>query len=299
MSSKYYRAFGINIKSEIDFGALILEIEKCEEDIKISIGQIPEKIKKDIDLGKWISVSENDIWFDIPDTAIFYISNSENIIVQLYKDCEINNVIAYILGACMGFILYQQKKLAIHGGCVALNNKAAIICGNTGAGKTSLITALRLKGKKVLSDDISVVNKENKFLVSPGYCGQKISSDVLKYFNIEENKKFKTQIENKDKYIIPIRESYEKDSISLEAIIMLEQDNIESVKVKKVLGNEKINIILNNIYLKQWINKKQLLNLYFKTALDLAKQVPIYIVKRPNKGFTMQEQISVIEEIIK
>jgi HPr kinase/phosphorylase len=62
-----------------------------------------------------------------------------------------------------------MKELLIHGTCVALNQKAVLICGKPGFGKSSLALQLIDRGATLIADDqtILILEKEKIMATAP------------------------------------------------------------------------------------------------------------------------------------
>lgn len=82
----------------------------------------------------------------------------------------IADLASYLLGPVMGFVLRQRGVAALHGSCVSVDGRAAIICGPAGAGKSTTAAALGLRGASVLCDDISpLFESAGDVMVAPAY----------------------------------------------------------------------------------------------------------------------------------
>lgn len=82
----------------------------------------------------------------------------------------IADLASYLLGPVMGFVLRQRGIAALHGSCVSVNGRAAIICGPADAGKSTTAAAMGLRGASVLCDDISpLFESAGDILVAPAY----------------------------------------------------------------------------------------------------------------------------------
>ena len=75
-------------------------------------------------------------------------------------------------------IMLQRDMIAIHGGTIAMNGKGLLITGNRGAGKSTLTSALRLKGYPLVADDVSAMKS---LMVQPAYPQQKVCEDMMNY----------------------------------------------------------------------------------------------------------------------
>ncbi|MEG1254494.1 hypothetical protein [Clostridium sp.] len=292
-----YKVYGLNIKSEIEFTELIVNSLEGEYDAEICYGIISRDIKDLISERCNIKTQKDNVWFDIKDVAVFHICNGNKIIVEPYENSSLDHIKAFLLGSCMGFLLYQRNVVAIHGGTVEVNNKGIVVVGESGSGKSTLITALRLNGHGFVSDDISTIKIENMPMINPGYPGQRLCDDGMTKFGYDKSKYTRIDLANKDKYVISVRKNFIENPIEMNALCEIAVGDVESVKIKAVLGKAKIELLLRNIYLLRRVKHLGVDSSYFKQCIELAKRIPIYRITRPKVGFTVNEQIKEIEKL--
>lgn len=76
----------------------------------------------------------------------------------------------YLRGPVMGFILRRRGVAAMHGSAVCIDGRAFVLCGESGAGKSTAAAAFALMGRPVLCDDITpLATNGGEFFVEPGY----------------------------------------------------------------------------------------------------------------------------------
>ena len=76
----------------------------------------------------------------------------------------------YFLGPVMGFILRRRGTTALHASAVCMDDKAIVLTGEAGAGKSTTAAALALRGAAVLCEDIATVEERNgTFSIELGY----------------------------------------------------------------------------------------------------------------------------------
>jgi hypothetical protein len=76
----------------------------------------------------------------------------------------------YFLGPIMGFILRKRGTTALHASAVCMDDKAIVLTGEAGAGKSTTAAALALRGAAVLCEDIAAVKqRDGAFSIEPGY----------------------------------------------------------------------------------------------------------------------------------
>lgn len=94
--------------------------------------------------------------------------------VALWGECQapltIKDLITYLLGPVMGFVLRRRGVTALHASAVCVNGAAIAISGPAGAGKSTTAAALALRGAPALCEDIAALEEsQGRFHVQPGY----------------------------------------------------------------------------------------------------------------------------------
>ena len=74
----------------------------------------------------------------------------------------------YFLGPIMGFILRKRGITALHASAVCMDDKAIVLTGEAGAGKSTTAAALALRGAAVLCEDIAAVEERDGAFASSG-----------------------------------------------------------------------------------------------------------------------------------
>ena len=293
----YYKVYGLNIESEIKIQELIVLNEKDKKniDVTISIGRIPESIITAREYGLLEGFKKDEMWFYIKDIATYYVKNGKEIIVEPYRDINDHYIKTYILGSAFGLMLIQRNIVAIHGGSVLIDDKAIICTGDTGAGKSTLTSALRLNGAKLVADDVSAIDIKDEIMVYPAYPQQKLCGDAVRKLGYN-TKDFIRIDEGRDKYAIPSKAEFISEAVKLSAIFEITVGNVERVQLEEIRGSEKMNTIMKNIY-RGYVN--QIVGLdreYFKKCLKITKDIEVYRIIRPKDEFTVNEQIQLIKE---
>lgn len=94
--------------------------------------------------------------------ARFAIESGREITVDIEPGAQENNATSFILGTAFGILLHQRGALVLHGATVAKNGRAIAICGASGAGKSTLTAALCDSGCAFVTDDICVVDLDER-----------------------------------------------------------------------------------------------------------------------------------------
>ncbi|SHH95251.1 hypothetical protein [Clostridium grantii] len=294
-----YKAYGLNIQSEIMLPELLLSDNNQYIDVNILYGVLPQEISKEIDNGKHFEFGKEKMWFCINNIAKYYISNGNTIIVEPFENANQHNVKAFLLGSAFGMLLIQRNTIAIHGGTIVIDGQALVITGNQGAGKSTLTSAFRDKGYSFMSDDVSVLGKRKDLthIIYPGYPQQKLCRDAMEKMNYHL-KDFKRIDEGRDKYAIPVHKNFIKHTVSLGAICEITIGEKEYVEIEEITGTEKLKLLLKNIYRVE-VTQYTGINIdYMKNCIYIAKEIPFFKIKRPKDKFSVEDQITVIEKAL-
>lgn len=304
INRKYtYLVYGLIVQSDIQLPELIKYSKRKEQavDVTVTCKLLPDDIKKSLAEGEKDCFRKDKIWFCIKNVATYYIKNNNSIEFEPFHEADVQKVRSFLLGSAFGMLLIMRGTIAIHGGAVAINEKGIILTGDSGAGKSTLTAALREKGYDFLADDVSVIEGDNSssLNIMPGYPQQKLCNDAVKEFNYSSLKSIRKIDEDREKYAIAIEDKFRKNYIKLKVIYELNVSDVKVVQIRKIIGKEKLNVIFNNIFRFGLVKYIGINPVYFKKCLYIAKNVDIYKIIRPRKGYTMKNQIEIIESSIK
>ncbi|MCD2503293.1 hypothetical protein LQE93_16275 [Clostridium sp. NSJ-145] len=291
-----YIVYGLKIKSDIKIKEFI-KSENENNDIDIVLGQAPDDIKSMISKGSRSSYSKTNVWFHIDNIATYYITNGKTILVEPCENHDETLLRVYLMCSCLGFIMLQREQVAIHGGVINIDGNAVIFTGDRGTGKSTLTTALRNKGYQFISDDVAATYFDKVPYVYPGFPYQKLCDDAMDSLGYEREGLSTIVGEDKVKYIVPAFDSFYDKSAPLTSIVKLEVGDVDKVTIDKVIGQEKLMLIMKNVYRQEFLGfMGGMTPVFIKKCVDIAKNITCYKVTRPKEGFTVNEQINLIED---
>jgi energy-coupling factor transporter ATP-binding protein EcfA2 len=93
----------------------------------------------------------------------------------------------FVMGSALGALLHQRGCFVLHASAAEVDGQAAIFCGQSGAGKSSLVAALCGAGRGLVADDVCVVqfDREGRPLAVPDGRRLKLWSDAVKRLSLE------------------------------------------------------------------------------------------------------------------
>lgn len=301
ITGNIYRVYGLNIASEIPMPELPAAVqgESYGVDAFITYGEVSGDIGDAVAINRFLKISEREFYLHIKGTARFYVTDGWRIVVQPEGRGDSEEIKVFLLGSCLGVLLYQRNIVAIHGGAAVIDGQGIIITGHTGAGKSTLISALREKGHKFLADDVCALSGDvnSNIMIHPAYPQVKLCRDAMERMGYNTDNH---QIADpyRDKYIVPLYRYFLRQKTVLKGIYEIRETDGKKTEITEILGAEKIKLVLRNIYRIEIFRHLRIPSSYFKKCLEIACCVPVYSISRPEGKVTVDEQISLIMDTL-
>ncbi|MDF1573604.1 MAG: hypothetical protein P1P86_00225 [Bacteroidales bacterium] len=296
MKTKTYRVNGLNLSSEIELPELVSSnVQK--PDVWIRFGSVPDHLPEAAGSGVLYEASKDDFLFKLNTVAKYRVQNGKYITIEPLETTDQKEIRLFLFASTMGALLHQRGMLAIHGSCVAKENKGIIFTGISSAGKSTIAAGFYIKGYSVITDDIAVIdNSEKKHFIHPGIPHLKLWQDVVYYMNEESNlERVRSELE---KYRKPIPALKPSIHVPLEKIILLTTKNTPGFHFEEVFGADKFQILRQNTYRVQFLEMLNQLEIHFKNISSLASSIPLYKVERPSSPLQVMELTDYIEKHI-
>ena len=305
----FYELYGLKAQSNIEFPQLFAhnwdyEHEKADIVITVTDGyELRERFSDVIDRGGNWGITEHGRWFS-NQAGVFLLETTENgsvMVCERFEGVPDGMIRSFFLGNCIAIIMTQRKKLVLHGSTIVLNDKTIMVCGDSGAGKSTISMALIDKAGKLMADDISVLDVESndgKLYALPGFPEQKLCRDAAedKGYNLEEL----TYIdENRDKFSVNRSEIFLNEKRKADYLFTLHAVSEENavgefengIKVTEIVGADKVNAITDRFFLIWLYNKSLVLEpSEMMKCIALAGQIRIFDITRI-KGLDTKDSI--------
>ena len=279
------KAFGLNIQSEFPFRG-VEPNEKGFFDVTVEKAFVPEVLKNSTFKGVSMESNAKEFLLRVPNVGNFLMAEGKSIKIQPSPKAEMRELELFFYGSALSVILMQRGIVPLHGSAFKKNEKAVIISGISGAGKSSLLRHFINQGYKALTDDVCALSIQNKnVILSPSYPFSKIWADIMDKFKLskESEKQVRPNIE---KYSQPFIDEFYDQAIEVEAIYILRSKNVKTFEIEEIKGFEKFKELKSNLYrpkfpeatgktketfiiLNQLAQQAKLFNLTRSTSIDL------------------------------
>ena len=292
-----YRAFGLDIQSDFEIPELPAEKFNAA-DVKISYGENPAALTDPRGRGVLYQAKKDDFLFRLDTVGSYRVQLGKKITIERLNNASDEEVRLFLLGSAFGAMIQQRDLLPFHGSTVVKDNKAYVIGGVSGAGKSSLAATLVKRGYSLLADDISVIKtNEDKVMVCPGIPHLKLWEDVMKKLE-EDFSRYPKVRPQLLKYRKPAGPEFINQSMELQSITVLSSRNTPGFETETVRGVEKFNLLKNNTYRYQYLEGLDKTVHHFRLTTDIAARSHVYRLKRPSSPLLLNELADYFEKEI-
>lgn len=298
MGKYYYKVYGEIVACDFEIEELVSIEPTNDVTLEVLLGEVPAEVMSLLEKKEGMVCAKDKVLFYIDNVGYYYLEKGTKIIIQCDEKFDVHARITFTLGSAMGMSMILKGRIPIHGGTVTQNGKALIVTGDSGAGKSTISTGLRLDGMGFLADDVSVLERENDgiWTVQPAYPQQKLCRDAALHFGYDLSKLIYIN-ESRDKFAVRFTEGFEAEGLPLGAVVELkvgDENQEEDVIVTEVTGHEKLFIFKHNIYRGFLYDLIGMAPVIFKMCLEVISKVPIYrVIRKPNA----QTEKQIIESI--
>lgn len=228
-------------------------------------------------------MSQTEFAMQVEGVGSFYACDGKEVEYSQATGVDRETLELYLNGSTYGAILHQRKILPLHGSSFLHQGRAILICGDAGAGKSSLTASFCLNGADFLTDDVTpVVFREGKPYIWAMSDRIKLWRDTLEQLEKDETDLHRIYPEV-DKYYLPMTGAV-GDFFRLDQIYIIEIKQNGPVEFDKLLGSDKFAAVRSEIYRYEYLqgmpDNEQF---YFKYLMDICNNIEICRVNRPEK----------------
>lgn len=228
-----------------------------------------------------IQVDEKDFLLTVHNVASYRVRNGNQVWIHPFKDADESDIELFLNGSVLGALLHQRGMLPLHGSSFVSEGKGVVICGCSGAGKSSVVAAFCQNGARLIDDDISPVRiNEERVTIIPVKSSIKLWSDSLEKLKIR-NDNLKRIRPSLDKFYVNSHEACPEETV-LNHLFILANHNKDDFKVKELSGLAKFNALRRAIYRKGFLKgMPETEKEYFRQLVLMGKSVRVTQVFRP------------------
>jgi len=250
-------------------------------DVQIEQVSLTRKVDNPSYENSWMAINESEFYLDVAQIATFFACNGNYIEFTPFDGAALASVELYLNGSVYGAILHQRKILPLHGSSFVYKNSGIMICGDSGAGKSSLTVSFCDNGADFLTDDVSpVILEQGVPHVISKSDRVKLWDDSLRQLQKENNRLSQIRPQDKKYYVSVSNSKYLQ--YPLKIIFIIETSDLNNVEFEPVKGTASFPAIHDQIYRLYYLHAMpETLHSYFSEVASISNHCILVKVKRP------------------
>lgn len=280
----YYEIFGLTLSSDWVLPRLKAVADPRPVDVQIKKAAIsPSGIPNPRVAFPSLQLAPDTAWLSIDQVGRFLVTSGERIEVDPDPDADLQSVLLYVLGSCLGAIMHQREQLILHANAIDVGGQALVFAGPSGIGKSTIAACFYKKGYRVLADDLTVIDGNNKVL--PSYPQIKLWSDSIAHLDLGSIRGIQRIRMQVDKFEVPINDLFQTEPTKVNTIYLLGKGNTKDVMVEEVFGLEKLAALQRQVFRRRFAIGMGLQKVISMHCVRLAQVVRVVRITRPQEGF--------------
>ncbi|MBT5873730.1 MAG: hypothetical protein HOH43_09940 [Candidatus Latescibacteria bacterium] len=277
-----YSIYGLNVASDIALPAAALG--DAVPDVYIRYGKVPQELDKTTFQNRQYQITQNCILVR-KRAARFLVCRGSQITIDPAPQATEAVILYRLLQVPLMALLYQRRRIVLHGSAICVDGKAVVFMGQSGRGKSTLAAAFRSRQYPLLSDDICVVSlaSTGKLLVVPGYPQIKIHRETARQIGISVDDLEPLPVDLKlEKYTLETTDNFVRFPIPLRAIFEIDTAHCDETRLTPLHGYEKQFALIGNTFLPGLVKALGREQSSFQQYAEAFRDIPLKRVNRPD-----------------
>ena len=288
-----HTAYNLSIESELALPELLSDPEPASvADVQIVFAAVtPDGLPGAQQLGPFLWATPKDLWLHVPHVARFLVQGGHTILIDPESGIDEDSLRVFLLGSALGALLFQRGHLVLHGNAIRIGDQCMVCVGHSGAGKSTLAAGFMRRGYSVLADDVVPVDAQCCAL--PGVPHIKLWQDVADKMGIDTSALRRIR-PNTEKFNYPLDQPFDQSPLPIRWVYLLGSDHIDTISLEPIRGMQRFLPLHNNTYRIRFLKGMAVKPGHLRLCGQLANQVHLARVTRPNSGFELDGLIDLL-----
>ena len=262
--------------------------------IRIETGPVPSTLDGETHNGVLWHAAPGQFLLRVPEVAVFHVQGGHTITIEREPKTDDITVQRFTRMSPLAALFYQRGTLAFHAAAAANSNGAILLAGDSGTGKSTLLTALLSRGWTMLADELAVVNLDESGTprIPPAFPQVRLRQSAAEKLRLSPTG---WGHDESNWRVVSAIHQFSLTSQPLHAIYWLTVHNVERIEQHELEGMERyraVGMLTYNSHIADALLDRAE---YLRQASAIAQTVPIRRLYRPRGKWVVEELADQIE----
>jgi hypothetical protein len=243
----------------------------------------------------WATADE--VWHFVKGVGAFLVRSGREVIIDPAPDVEERVLRLLILGPVLTLLLHQRGRLVLHASAIEIGGQAVGFMGGSRWGKSTQAAMLESRGYRIVADDAAAIDTtENSCTVVPGVPWLRLWPDTIVSLGDAPESMIQLHplVEKRGRRVA---HQFSEQPLPLDRIYLLSIGSAFSIEPST--PQEALTEVMRHWKGAQFgpaLLRASNISSFFSQCATLAKNIPIYRLKRPASLAALSEVTDLIEE---
>jgi hypothetical protein len=294
----YHFAYGLTIRSSIPLPEVVA-VTATKPDVIIREGQVGRCPPVTISPGGYYCLTPGEAFFCWDGAGAFLVRHGQEIIVEPLSGVPEDIIRLPLLGMVLSAVLQQRGILGLHASAIAWHGGAVAFLGHKGQGKSTIAATFYAQGHALVGDDLVAVdvNDQGYPTVLPGFPQLKLMPEAATAALGDDPTQLRQLVAGYEKRARIATAGFSLARLPLKRMYILEEG--ETLEIEPLKPPDALLYVLGQSYpariFRQGLPGKEAARNFTQCA-GVAKQVPVFRLKRPRSLTLLPATAQLLEE---
>lgn len=276
----------------------MLALPEFLQDISCNIGTVATELDGATAHGVLWQAANGRFLLNMPGIARYLVENGRTVAIEPSIEADSAAVNRIFRMAPLAALLYQRGILALHAAAVTNGKYTVMLAGDSGSGKSALLTILLQRGWTMLADELAAValHDQGSSIVYPTFPDIALWPDAIKHLNISENR---LQYLDSNRRIMSLPDQFSVKPHPLRRIFRLGVHSKNDIVMTKIEGAARFQVLGTIMYNSHIADALLDRITYLQCATTIAQSVVMSHLYRPRGQWAVTELADLIEKDVK